>query len=108
MQDNNKMDTLSERMNFLKKQGFKEEFKVEDGKLCTQDGRCDYLPNEITIVEHYRFEGQSDPGDMTVLYGIETKDGIKGVLVDGFGTYSSEGQSEFVKRIRELHKGEIY
>ncbi len=108
MQDNNKMDTLTERMNDLKNRGFKEEFTVDKSKLTLQDGSKSYSPNEMKIVEHYRFEGQSDPGDMTILYGIITDDGTKGILIDGFGTYSSQEQAEFMHKVYDLHKGSIY
>lgn len=108
MQDNNKMDTLTERMEDLKNRGFKEEFKVEGNNMKSQDGTKSYKSDELKVVEHYRFEGQSDPGDMTIIYGIITNDNTKGILVDGFGTYSDQEQAEFMHKVYELHKGTIY
>jgi hypothetical protein len=108
MEDKTEMDTLSNRINFLKKKGYNEEFKIANNKLQTADGSQSFSPDQISINEHYRFEGESDPGDMTVLYGIETNNGIKGILTDGFGTYSDPSQAEFMQKIRELHKGNIY
>ena len=101
------MDTLVERMNHLRDEGFKNEFKLEAKKLtCDQ---CNYYsPDQVKIVQFYRFEGDSDPGDMQVLYAIETKDGTKGFLTDGFGTYASPGITEFISRIPELHKKGVY
>jgi hypothetical protein len=32
-----------------------------------------------------RFEGMSDPDDNAILYAISTKNGRKGILVDGYG-----------------------
>ena len=108
MADNIKMETLSERMNILKENGYREDFKVVGRKLHTADETQSFLPSQIIINEHFRFEGESDPGDMTVLYAIETDNGIKGLLIDGFGTYSDPEQVEFMQKIRELHKGNIY
>jgi hypothetical protein len=108
MDEKIEMDTLSNRMNYLKKKGYNEEFKIVGNKLQTGDGSQSFSPEQLTINEHYRFEGESDPGDMTVLYGIETNSGEKGVLVDAFGTYSDPAQVEFMQKIRELHKGNIY
>src|SRR6185369_5527604 len=108
MEENIKMDTLSERMEYLRNKGYREEFKVVGSKLQTQDGEKSFAPNQIAINEHYRFEGESDPGDMTVLYAIETESGIKGILSDAFGIYSDPEQVAFMQKIRELHKGNIY
>ncbi|RYY45861.1 MAG: phosphoribosylpyrophosphate synthetase [Chitinophagaceae bacterium] len=108
MQDNNKMDTLTERIEDLKNRGFKEEFEVVNSKLACQKGEGKYTPEQVKIVEHYRFEGQSDPGDMTVLYGLIADDGTKGVLTDGFGTYSNQEVSTFLQKLTEIHKGSIY
>ena len=107
-EENIKMDTLSERMNSLKKKGYEEEFKIEKNKIYTSDGSQSFSPNQIKINEHFRFEGESDPGDMTVLYAVETENGIKGILTDGFGMYSDAEQSEFMQKIREMHKTDIY
>ncbi|MGZ5244308.1 MAG: hypothetical protein ACXWDO_08920 [Bacteroidia bacterium] len=108
MQDNNKMDTLTERIEDLKSRGFKEEFEVVENTLTTPEHKDKYTASQVKIVEHYRFEGESDPGDMTVLYGIVTDDGKKGILTDGFGTYSNQDVSTFLQKITELHKGTIY
>jgi hypothetical protein len=108
MEEHINMDTLSERMNVLKKKGYDEEFKIAGNKMQTADGAQSFGPDQIKINEHFRFEGESDPGDMTVLYAIETENGIKGVLIDGFGTYSDPDNLAFMQKIRELHKGNIY
>ena len=108
MQDNNKMDTLFERIEDLKNRGFKEEFEVVDKGLKAPTGDKKYTPEQVKIVEHYRFEGESDPGDMTVLYALITDDEAKGYLTDGFGTYSNQDVSTFLQKITELHKGTIY
>ena len=49
-----------------------------------------------------RFEGDSDPGDEAVVYGIESKSGIKGILVNGYG-YSSDSMSDDIARKLTLH-----
>jgi hypothetical protein len=108
MQDNHKMDTLTERIEDLKNRGFKEEFEVVENKLASQKGEGKFTAEQVKIVEHYRFEGQSDPGDMTVLYGLITDDGTKGILTDGFGTYSNQKVSTFLQKLTEIHKGSIY
>jgi hypothetical protein len=40
----------------------------------------------------HRYEGESDPGDEAVVYAIESKKGIKGILVSGFGASSGKSR----------------
>ena len=108
MADNIKMDTLSQRMNDLKNKGYREEFKISGNSLTTSDGTHSFSPKQININEHFRFEGESDPADMTVLYAVETDSGIKGLLIDAFGLYSDPEDALFMQKIRELHKSNIY
>ncbi|MBT1702428.1 hypothetical protein [Chryseosolibacter indicus] len=89
----------------LKERGYKEDFRVDEDGLKTY-GNSDkaYQSNEIKILNFYRFEGVSDPGDMAVLYVIETNDGIKGTLSDGYGPYASEDVSKFIVKVKEIQK----
>jgi hypothetical protein len=50
-------------------------------------------------VEHYRFEGASDPDDMSVVYAIESAGGPKGIIADAFGTYANPGLGRFLDRV---------
>lgn len=108
MENNHKMDTLSECMGFLREKGFKDEFKVENGKMICDKCDTSYSPQQVKINQFYRFEGESDPADMTVLYAIETDDGKKGMITDGFGTYADSAVSDFLKKIEEIHKKDAY
>jgi hypothetical protein len=56
----------------------------------------------MKIVEHFRFEGDSDPADMTVVYALEANDGVKGTVIDAFGTYSNPKLSEFLRKVEEV------
>ena len=93
--------TLGETMNQLKKKGFIEEFEIKDGGFINRSGEK-FQPEDLTITKVYRFEGISDPDDMSVLYAIETSAGKKGIFVDGFGIYTSLDQNaaELLKRLK--------
>lgn len=47
------------------------------------------IGQELSIEEHHRFEGISDPDDMSVLYAVEASDGTRGTIVDVFGVYAN-------------------
>ncbi|HET8578497.1 MAG TPA: hypothetical protein VFO18_15485, partial [Methylomirabilota bacterium] len=49
--------------------------------------------------EYYRFEGVSDPDDMAIVYAIEGKGGIRGILADAFGVYSDPATSAVLENV---------
>jgi hypothetical protein len=59
------------------------------GALHLIGGTRGYRPDELAIRAYQRFEGVSDPDDMSIVYAIESADGIKGTLVDAFGVYAN-------------------
>ena len=90
-------DTVSEAINGLKKRGFDLDFNLAENCLGCHDDKVDV--NDFEIVEVYRFEGNSDPSDEAVVYGVQSVTGIKGVLVTGYGI-SAEGMSaEMAKKL---------
>lgn len=104
--NNDDLKTLAQCMNTLKKYGFEKDFNVLEGGKGLQaiDGGKIYEPHEISIVNFYRFEGESDPGDMSILYAIETSDGTRGTLSDAFGPYASRRVSEFIVNVQDIQK----
>lgn len=68
--------------------GFKEDFKATSGGLKSVSTDKLYTPEQVRVINFFRFEGFSDPDDNAVLYLIETEDGLKGTLVDAYGTYA--------------------
>jgi hypothetical protein len=99
------MKTLTSCTNKVKEDGFKEDFLVTKKGLTTygEDPKL-YRPDQVSIVNFYRFEGTSDPGDNSILYVIETDDGVKGTLVDGYGAYSDEEVSKFISEVQSIEK----
>lgn len=87
----------------LEKYGYNEQFRVEKGKLVGIESKKSYKPNDVKAVNFYRFEGISDPDDMSILYAIETSDGCKGTLTDAYGRYSDEDTGDFMKKV-EIEK----
>jgi hypothetical protein len=97
------MKSMTECLKFLHGKGFTEQFKVEDKLLKTVSEGGEYRPEQVTAMNFYRFEGNSDPEDTSILYAIETVDGRKGTLVDAYGVYANPDVDEFVK-VMEIHK----
>src|SRR5437868_9583218 len=86
MKDNFHYGTVSEAINNLKQQGFTIDFNLEKNCIASDAARLN--ADEFDIVDVYRYEGNSDPADEAVVYAIESKSGLKGVLVMGYGMYA--------------------
>jgi len=80
--------TLTSILDDLARQGFGARFGViGDGLRAIEGGRT-FRADELMIRGYYRFEGVSDPDDMSIVYAIESRDGTRGTLVDAFGVYA--------------------
>jgi hypothetical protein len=70
------MTPLSKVMRKLQEDGYTLNFLIEENKLKLNDDNTKiYLPQQVNIVNFYRFEGESDPADSSILYAVETSDG---------------------------------
>lgn len=81
------------------KNGYCTNFLFENNCLIDVDTKYGYKPEEIFIVAHHRYEGMSDPDDMSILYVIETGNQIKGTYLLGYGPSADLDAAEFFKDI---------
>ena len=93
------MKTVSQIMERMREHHFIHDLSVEDGQLICKDTKERFNPDEVLIDKVYRFEGESDPEDMSIIYGIESKSGTKGILLDAYGIYANAEISEFIKKV---------
>jgi hypothetical protein len=56
-------------------------------------------PDKYEILHIYRYEGESNPDDEAIVYGIKSTTGEKGVFVAGF---SPNSESEAAQVLHEL------
>jgi hypothetical protein len=90
---------LAGKMDDLISRGFTEQFKVVGNRLLGVNSGKMFPADQVMISEYHRFEGVSDPDDMSILYAIETRSGIRGTLVDAFGVYADPLVGDFMKRV---------
>lgn len=91
---------MVEAIEELKKRGFTKNFEFLDHTFRDVGSGRTFKADELTIVEHYRFEGVSDPDDMSVVYAIESHDGLKGVVADAFGLYANPNLGAFLDKVK--------
>ncbi|HLI92780.1 MAG TPA: hypothetical protein VKU83_04200 [Puia sp.] len=98
------MSTISQVLESLRRKNMDLEFRwTPEG--FTAGGAKYYQPEELEIVRVFRFEGESDPSDMAVIYVLRAADGVTGYSLDAYGAYSSHdlesGYNNFIRRIPE-------
>lgn len=93
-------DTLSEAVNDLQNNGYKEDFLIHENGECLfcVGHSMELSPEEFVIDEIYRFEGMTDPGDESIVFAISSKDNlIKGLVINSFGADFSYRSSKLVE-----------
>lgn len=76
----------------LKSMGFVVDFNLLEEDIMRN-------PNHYEILHIYRYEGESNPDDEAIVYGIKSNTGEKGVFVAGF---SPNSESEAAKVLHDL------
>ena len=92
--------TLAEAVEGLRKRGYTANFELLNKTFKAVNSGKTFTPGELTIIEHHRFEGVSDPDDMAVLYVIEAKDGTRGTIADAFGPQANPDLGAFLKQVK--------
>ena len=81
--------TVSKALQELAEKGFTTDFNLQEDRI-----KANF--NDFEIVEIYRYEGESDPGDEATVYGIKSKDGQKGVFVAGSGAFEENSAAKLL------------
>ena len=75
------------------------DFKYKDGQLICLQTKKHYAPNDMLILDSQRFEGMSNPSDMSALFVVRCKDGTKGMVTVAYGTYANIDVLEFLDKV---------
>lgn len=96
--------TLSETMNELRKEGYTEDFNLQQNCLECRNGQFKVFADEFKVDKFFRFEGASNPSDASILYAISSdSNNLKGLLVNAYGIYSEPVTDELLEKL-EIRK----
>lgn len=95
-------ETVSKAIEELRKQGFTTDFNLEENAIVCNVGK--FGANEFDVVDVYRYEGDSDPGDEAAVYAIKSSNGLKGILVTGYGASSENTSSEMLRKLTKANR----
>ncbi|AXY78385.1 hypothetical protein D3H65_32275 [Paraflavitalea soli] len=96
------LKSLSHCLDKIKTGGYTENFKVVNNELFSVHRKQVYQPTEIKVMNTFRFERLSDPGEKVVMYIIETCDGLKGTMVEPYNRYKDPGVEAFIVAVNNL------
>jgi hypothetical protein len=99
--------TLADTVEQLRGRGYTASFEPSNGGLRVAGRERIYRADELSIRESHRFEGVSDPDDLSVLYAIEAADGTRGVLVDAFGPYADPAVARVLRDVQVRSAGPL-
>lgn len=85
----------------LQKKGYSHNYRIENNTLIDVDTKKKYQPSQITITEEHRYEGMSNPSDMSILYALDTDDGQKGTFLAAYGPSADTETAEFFKQVAD-------
>ena len=88
---------VSEALEQFREQGFTTNFGFRDDGIACANRK--YMPEELHIVDVYRYEGDSDPDEEAAVYALISTDGVKGALVTGYGISSETSYQQLLERI---------
>ena len=95
------MTTVSSVLEKLRIKKHDNEFRMTPEGFTPGNNKY-YNPEDVKIIRTYRFEGDSDPSDSSIIYVIEAKDGLIGYSMDAYGVYSDhedDGYDDFIRKI---------
>ena len=97
----NRYTSVAHATQALLQRGFKDEFKLKrEGLMKNLKNDKIYEPDDMWIVEYHRFEGMSNPSDMSIVFAVEASDGRKGVIISSYGTYANMDLVEFMDQVK--------
>ncbi len=93
--------TLSETINGLRSEGYTLDFNVQEECVVCDLSNMILSPDDFIIDKVYRFEGETNPDDQSILYAISSRNfNVKGVLVNGYGISANEVSNLLVSKLR--------
>lgn len=96
-----KSDLKSEKdyITLYQEKGFTNNYRMAGDMLVESETKMKYNPMDVHIVAEHRFEGISNPSDMSILYVVKTKDDSKGTVLANYSPASDTSTAEFFNAV---------
>ena len=95
------MDTPSDAVRRLQAEGYTcNWFANQDHELECDDPKGTFDPADVEIDHILRFEGESDPGDMMIVFALRAPSGEKGVYSAAYGAHMPTEDADVIAKLR--------
>lgn len=91
-------------INDYQKLGYTDSYRLSGNHLVSNETKKNYFAKDVTIIKEHRYEGMSNPSDMSLLYVLEMSDKSKGTLLASYGPNADVNLYEFMSSIPEENK----
>jgi len=87
-------ETLVDATNDMMKRGYTANLSLEGDTIDDKEHDIHMGADDFEIDEFFRFEGQSNPSDTSIVYAISSrKYNTKGILINAYGMYADDSES---------------
>jgi hypothetical protein len=94
---------MADAVESMKEKGFTHTYKISENAITCEELEREFDIENLSIVDSYAHDSGTDPGSESTVYSIESNDGVKGILIMGFGIYSDPNKAKLIDRL--LKKG---
>jgi hypothetical protein len=91
--------SLVEVLKELKKKGYHHAITIAHGQARIPDTGDTFLPENLSIAEVIRLEGDSNADEEAIVYAVLSTSGVKGVIIDSFGPHADQEIADFIDKI---------
>ena len=98
---------LIEAINGLRKEGYTEDFNLEQQCISCRDGQFKMFHDEFIIDKYFRFDAGSDAADQSIIYAVSSRktDLKRESLINAYGIYSNTITNEMLKKSTNRRRG---
>ncbi|MDJ0367719.1 phosphoribosylpyrophosphate synthetase [Hymenobacter sp. H14-R3] len=92
-------DSEAPALRDLARRGYSHNYNLTGAQLADSSLDLHLYPGRFRVREVHRFEGASNPDDMCVVYAIVSDSGVKGVLIDAYGSCADSQTTELMRQL---------
>ncbi|MEX2604208.1 MAG: hypothetical protein WD361_08385 [Gracilimonas sp.] len=90
---------LADAVESLKEKGFDHTYELGENCITCKELEVEYSEDDLKILESYSFDQGTDPGSESSIYAIESKNGVKGILIMSYGMYVDPEKAKLIDRL---------
>lgn len=97
-------DSLAAAIADLQQRGYTADFNLKADHLHLDQLELELHPEAFSVDEFYRFEGDSNPDDSSVVCAISANGGeLRGIIVDAYGVYANNLTPAMAEKLKVNH-----